>query len=106
MQIKGSKKWKLLRSGLEAPLVGFSPHYKNSGTLEMQQKVHKAYNGVDMSKQYGDREGMEARSTEVILHEGDILYHPAGIWHCVASQEDSISINFSMKGMRMAEFVT
>jgi hypothetical protein len=36
MQLKGSKIWKLLNSGLQAPLLGFTPHYKNSGNLEMQ----------------------------------------------------------------------
>lgn len=40
------------------------------------------------------------------MNEGDILYHPAGVWHAVGSEEDSISINFSMKAMRMGEFVT
>ena len=37
---------------------------------------------------------------------GDILYHPAGIWHAVNSDEDSIAINFSLFAMRTAEFVT
>ena len=50
VQLKGKKTWKLQRSGLEAPLTGFTPHYKGAGTIEMQQKVHKAYNSVDMSK--------------------------------------------------------
>lgn len=49
LQLKGTKTWKLLRSGLEAPLLGFTPHYKDSGNLEQQQKVHRAYNNVDMS---------------------------------------------------------
>jgi ribosomal protein L16 Arg81 hydroxylase len=40
------------------------------------------------------------------LNEGDILYHPAGIWHAVSSEQDSISINLSMKAIRTAEFIT
>lgn len=50
VQLRGRKTWKLQRSGLEAPLMGFTPHYKGAGTIEMQQKVHMAYNSVDMSK--------------------------------------------------------
>jgi len=72
----------------------------------MQQKVHKAYNDVDMSEQYADRAKMEADCVEVTLNEGDILYHPAGIWHAVKCDSDSISINFSMRSMRLGEFVT
>jgi quercetin dioxygenase-like cupin family protein len=53
-----------------------------------------AYNEIDISSQYTN-EYLEKNCTEVILNEGDILYHPAGIWHSVKSEEDSISINFS-----------
>jgi len=35
MQLKGSKTWKLVTSGLQAPLLGFTPHYKDTGNLEM-----------------------------------------------------------------------
>ena len=33
------------------------------------------------------------------------MYHPAGIWHSVESSTDSISINFSMRQMRGADFI-
>lgn len=33
---------------------------------------------------------------EVVLEPGDILYHPAGIWHRVECLEDSIAINLSL----------
>lgn len=95
-----------MRSGLEAPLLGFTPHYKDSGNLEQQQKVHLAYNGVDMSLQNHNRDKIERDCVEVTLYEGDILYHPAGIWHAVKCDEDSISINFSMRSMRLGEFVS
>jgi len=49
---------------------------------------------------------MEADCDTVILNEGDILYHPAGIWHCVYSETDSIAVNLSMHGMRMGEFIS
>ena len=59
-----------------------------------------------MAKQYQDKEKMERDCTIVTLNEGDILYHPAGIWHAVSSEEDSISINFSMRAMRTGDFIS
>lgn len=47
----------------------------------------------------------EKHCTEVILNEGDILYHPAGIWHSVEAIEDSISINFSLRHLRKADVI-
>lgn len=86
--------------------MGYTPHYKKTGNLELQQKVLSAYNDIDMAKQYLDKTKMENDCTIVTLHEGDILYHPAGIWHAVSSPEDSISINFSMRAMRTGDFVS
>ena len=105
MQLKGSKRWRLKVSGLRSPLMGFTPHYKNSGNLEIQHKVHMAYNQVNMIAQY-DKKELDKNCDEIILNEGDVLYHPAGIWHSVESVGDSIAINLSMKAMRVGEFVT
>jgi ribosomal protein L16 Arg81 hydroxylase len=60
-------------------LLGYTPHYSNSGNIEEQSKVHLSYHGLDMSKAY-QKLGYED-VYEVTLEEGDILYHPAGIWH-------------------------
>ena len=65
-----------------------------------------AYNNVDMGKQYKNLQELENNCFEITLNEGDILYHPAGIWHSVKSNSESISINFSMKTLRMGEFVS
>lgn len=84
-------------------MIAYAPHYKKGGDiLELQQKVHVAYNDVNMAEQRKDMEGY----AEVTLDEGDILYHPAGIWHCVKSETDSIAINFSMKAQRVADIIT
>ena len=79
---------------------------QDSGNLETQQKAHLAYNNVDMSKQYLNQEKLDNKCATITLNEGDILYHPAGVWHSVTSTDDSISINFSMKALRMGEFVS
>mmetsp|Transcript_35339 Transcript_35339/g.46505 ORF Transcript_35339/g.46505 Transcript_35339/m.46505 type:complete len:132 (-) Transcript_35339:169-564(-) len=89
---------------MQAPVLGFSPHYAQSSNLEAQAKVHKAYNGVDISSKY-DKTRLNKESTTVLLEEGDIMYHPAGIWHSVESTTDSISINFSMRQLRGADLV-
>jgi len=41
-----------------------------------------------------------------VLEAGDILYHPAGIWHSVEATEDSVSINFSLRHVRKADVIT
>jgi hypothetical protein len=103
-QLKGSKRWHL-RAFMPAPLLGFTPHYENTGNLETQSKVHAAFQGLDMGAQY-NKERIMKEGTSVLLEEGDIMYHPAGIWHSVHSVTDSISINFSLRQIRLADLVT
>jgi hypothetical protein len=36
IQVKGSKKWRLcVEDGMKAPLVGYTPHFKSTGNLEI-----------------------------------------------------------------------
>ena len=50
---------------------------------------------------------MKEEVYEVTLNEGDILYHPAGIWHQVECVSDeSISINFSLRQIREADLIS
>ena len=90
--------------GMQAPVLGFSPHYAKSSNLEAQAKVFKCYNNVDIGAKF-DKKRLNKESTTVTLNEGDIMYHPAGIWHSVESVTDSISINFSMRQVRGADFI-
>jgi hypothetical protein len=51
--VKGSKKWRMyVQDGMQAPIVGYTPHFKGTGNLEMQDKVHKAYQGVKIGEAY------------------------------------------------------
>lgn len=43
---------------------------------------------------------------QVVLNEGDILYHPAGIWHQVECTTDSVSINVSLIASTYADVFT
>jgi len=49
---------------------------------------------------------IERNNQSVTLNEGDIMYHPAGIWHSVFSDEDSIAINISLKNITMADLIS
>lgn len=91
------------RSGLQYPLLGYTPHYQNTGNMEEQAKVHLAFNQVNMNSEYKQ---LNEDTFEVVLKEGDILYHPAGIWHQVECMtDDSISINFSLRSLKIADLV-
>lgn len=104
LQIKGSKTWRFKRSGVKYPLLGYTPHYAKSVNLEEQSKVHLAFQGVDINKEY---QKLSEEVYEVTLKEGDILYHPAGIWHQVECMtDDSISINFSLRQIRQADLIS
>jgi ribosomal protein L16 Arg81 hydroxylase len=62
------------------------------------------YHGLDMGNQH---KIINQDFYEVTLDEGDILYHPAGIWHQVeCKSEESISINFSIRQIRIADLVS
>jgi hypothetical protein len=52
--------------GMEAPVLGFTPHYKDTGNLETQTKVHSAYNKMSMASAY-DKQRLIKQSTVVEL---------------------------------------
>ena len=113
LQLSGSKTWHLRRSKVSHPLRGATPHYTNTEVEEQQCKVHALTDG-DFS--WSDRprtrssaaapapgataasseEGEEYEYETVRLRAGDCFYHPAGIWHRVECDEDSVSANISL----------
>ena len=101
IQLQGSKIWKLCKSGMDSPLVGFSPHYAQSGNLEYQLKMIK----TDLPFEY-NKEEIESYAEAVQIDEGDVLYHPAGIWHSVECVADSFTINISLKNLNKADIIS
>jgi ribosomal protein L16 Arg81 hydroxylase len=121
VQLSGIKKWTFRRSPVDAPLRGYTPHFGKaqgqdvketqlkaagacipqmkrstaSSTLTGLQSADKkaAANANDASEEY----------CSVILHPGDVLYHPAGVFHKVECIEDSIAINISLYAASAAE---
>ena len=100
LQLQGKKTWIMGAVDVQHPVRGFTPHYKDRSTDEMQYKVHNvcgaaSYKGV--VPEVGDR---------VTLSAGDVLYHPAGVWHAVSCDEDSISINISLIATTAADLIS
>jgi len=103
IQLKGSKTWYFVDSGIQHPVRGHTPHYNESArTLETQLKVHSLQTpGFSF-----DPKMQSERERAVTLRAGDVLYHPAGIYHRVVCEEDSISINLSLVATTWADLVS
>ena len=128
IQLQGVKKWTFSQSSLTHPLRGCAPHFSAAGledVVEQQLKVHKLTNPRFRADEFRQKEESSATSKgkskkrqreeetvgsninnssnadnecSVILHPGDVLYHPAGIWHrveCLDSTVDAISGNIN-----------
>eukprot|EP01117_Protostelium_nocturnum_P013424 TRINITY_DN5004_c0_g1_i1.p1 TRINITY_DN5004_c0_g1~~TRINITY_DN5004_c0_g1_i1.p1 ORF type:complete len:611 (-),score=215.35 TRINITY_DN5004_c0_g1_i1:63-1895(-) len=100
-QLKGKKTWKMRKSTINHPLRGATSHYKNVDTSEQQLKVHHLKDPNFTLRPKDDDE-----YETVTLTEGSFFYHPAGIWHRVECEEDSISINVSLIASTWADMVT
>ena len=100
IQLKGSKKWKVWKSGITSPLVGFTPHYNKTGNLEHQMKMIR----MELPFNY-DKQELESIVDEIELNPGDVFYHPAGIWHSVEWLDDSFTINLSLKNLNKADII-
>jgi len=102
--LSGKKLWSFRPSTAKYPLRGCTPHYKTTDSdggceslKELQLKTLKlsdpSFRADDFLKTSTD----ESEGTQSILLEaGDVLYHPAGVWHRVECLEDSVSINISL----------
>lgn len=107
LQLKGKKTWYLARGTGTSPLRGQTPHYKEpASVIEMQAKIHKYCN--KKTKTWSrDFESEKHVVETVTLSPGDSLYFPSGMWHkVVCDEEDSISINLSIKAMRYCDLVS
>jgi ribosomal protein L16 Arg81 hydroxylase len=105
IQINGAKTWHLAESESQPtrhPVRGFTPHYSKdeSGALQTQKKVHHVYD-PSFSGSFATQD-----IQRVCLYPGDVLYHPAGVWHQVEALEDSVSINLSIFGTTWADLLS
>eukprot|EP01040_Poterioochromonas_malhamensis_P001531 gene1531-1621_t len=81
-----------------------STNHKNNDDKQpkKKQKLSKVETKPTEQENRGTNEENE-EYTVVILDEGDIMYHPAGIWHQVECIEDSISMNISLTSVSYAD---
>ena len=102
IQLAGVKKWIFGTSTASHPLRGCTPHFndeKHGDVVEQQLKVLKLGDNKFSADQFRNVEKL----AEVILKPGDVMYHPAGIWHRVECIDDSISINISLTAVSYAD---
>jgi len=135
------KTWYLKKSTVSHPLRGCTPHYKGTGNVEEQLKVHRMQNPAFQFSAEEDGEdvtkvrplcmcvqlcvwvcvclcvsvctcvvwlrctgvGLMRPAVQITLGPGDVLYHPAGVWHRVDATEDSLSINLSIVATTWAD---
>ena len=98
VQICGTKEWTLVAGNTSMvgmhPVRGWTPHYENLDNLEQQAKVNQAANPHFKTT---SSPPSDAEQVTIKLTSGDVLYHPAGVWHKVkATSNNSVSINFSL----------
>lgn len=101
IQLTGSKEWIFRDSTATHPLRGCTPHFndeKERDVVEQQLKVLRLGD-----ENFSASQVQSGSSSSVVLRPGDVLYHPAGLWHKVVCLEDSISINISLTGASYAE---
>lgn len=104
IQLSGIKKWTFASSSAISPLRGCTPQYSTSqgeDLFEQQLKVLRLGDPNFTLNQYSKDDVQDS----ILLSPGDVLYHPAGIWHRVECTEDSISLNVSVIGSSYAEIV-
>lgn len=95
IHLTGQKKWYFNTSTATMPLRGATPHYNASSSNEIsetQLKTLRLSNPTFQCDEYSNN----SNESCIALNPGDILYHPAGLWHRVECLEDSISINISL----------
>lgn len=103
VQLQGTKRWRFRNNpNLKSPLRGCTPHYdgEDAGVVEKQAKSH------ELCSPGWKKDNCEE---EFVLEvgPGDVLYHPAGVWHRVevVGEEESVSVNISIVGSSWAEIV-
>ena len=101
LQLSGRKRWRLQKSTLRHPLRGCTPHYRAPDVVEGQLKAGRL---SDEEFTFAPPpENIEGPADTVVLEPGDVLYHPAGVWHQVEVLEPGVSINISLMAMNYAQ---
>jgi hypothetical protein len=104
VQLKGAKKWSFYK-GKSHPYRACALHFnghEHQRTLNTQLQVARVDEPL-----FDVPADIDENCESVVLQEGDVLYHPAGMWHQVEVVGDSpaLSINLSFFPATWAEVV-
>lgn len=111
VHLTGKKKWSFSTSTAAAPIRGCTPHFDASEYPEVAEQQLKCMRLIDPNfqgdqfKQSSSKHPQFDKDDSVVLNPGDVMYHPAGIWHRVECLEDSIAINLSLISTSHADLV-
>jgi hypothetical protein len=102
LQLRGTKRWRLVPGGAHSVLRGATPHFRSpADVVEMQAKAAAMAGDADFA--FWPGAAHFAGADEVELAPGDALYFPSGLWHEVTATSDSLSINISLSSLTWAE---
>ncbi len=82
--------------GVEAPKASKIKKTREHSTVS--ERVERAASSTDSDSNCADMDVVS-----VYLYPGDVMYHPAGIWHRVECITDSVAINISLYASSAAE---
>lgn len=111
LQLRGVKRWRLKPSGVQHPVRGCTPMWSQADATTRDAAEAQAKNHAQHAAERGafdvapDAEHFHTGWEEVLLRPGSVLYVPAGMWHRVECEEDSLSINVSLMGMSWADMI-
>lgn len=97
VQLRGRKKWSFAKASVPHPHRACATHFTDDANVRSLHTQHQFARLHDPAF-CGVPDGIEETCESVILQEGDVLYHPAGVWHKVETVEadsNSLSINMS-----------
>eukprot|EP00756_Hemistasia_phaeocysticola_P039641 Hpha_TRINITY_DN16825_c1_g2::TRINITY_DN16825_c1_g2_i1::g.148902::m.148902 len=93
IQLSGTRRWYLKGSGQSHPHRAYALHFETPGSAlrRTQENLARLH---DPAFRPGAPEEAEC---SVVLEAGDVLYHPAGIWHSVECEGEgpAVSVNLS-----------
>lgn len=111
IQLMGQKKWYLRKADIAFPFRACATHFRDEAAAKILRTQHAiahldaSSNGKQFSMVPDD---IEETCETIVLQPGDVLFHPAGMWHKVetlAADQNSLSINFSLFPLQWGEMM-
>ncbi|KAJ9468364.1 hypothetical protein DIPPA_29968 [Diplonema papillatum] len=103
VQLSGKKKWSFRSSGVRHPHRSCATHFEEKGSALLARQTAIARCQNPDFEPVMDKGKVEGEFESVVLCAGDVLYHPAGVWHDVETVEDSVSVNMSFMNATWGE---